>query len=877
MKKTVIGILAHVDAGKTTLSEAMLYTAGSIRKLGRVDHKDVFLDNFGMEKERGITIFSKQAVFSWNDVNITLLDTPGHVDFSAEMERTLQVLDYAILVISGTDGVQSHTETLWRLLKRYDIPVFIFVNKMDLDGSDKDKIISDIKSKLSSDCVDFTDTESEAFFENAAMCDESVLDKYMDEGILSEDDISGLIMDRKVFPCIFGSALKMQGIELFMDKFTQFIREKSYPEEFGAKVFKIARDNQSKRLTYMKITGGCLKVKSLIEEIDEKADQIRIYSGEKFKTVDEVYAGDICAVTGLLNTHPGEGLGIESESQMPLLEPVMTYKVIVHDKCDMPNLLKDMKQLEEEDPQLHIVWNEQYQEINVQLMGEVQTEVLKSLVWERFHVEIEFGNGNIVYKETIKNTVEGIGHFEPLRHYAEVHLILEPGEPDSGLQFVTKCKEDELDKNWQRLILTHLEEREHPGVLTGSAITDMKITLAAGKAHLKHTEGGDFRQATYRAVRQGLMQAESVLLEPYYDFVIEVPSENIGRTMSDIQRMKGECEAPETMGSSTVLKGIAPVAMMNGYMSEINAYTGGKGRMSCSLMGYRPCSSQEEIVESIGYNPDNDINNPTGSVFCAHGAGFYVPWDEVRKYMHIDAKLTADKDEVQEEEFKTARIMGGTFNGAYSGSIEEDKELERIFERTFGVSANKGKGSDTSGRLGYECRKKWKKKLDYDIVRKARDEYNKTHIKNNGDSKEYLLVDGYNIIFSWKELKELSDINLDAARVRLMDILCNYQGFRQCTLILVFDAYKVKDNPGEVIKYHNINVVYTKEAETADMYIEKVTHELGKKHNVTVATSDGLEQLIVIGQGARRISAREFEEEVNNVSKLIEQIISDDM
>lgn len=879
MRKTVIGILAHVDAGKTTLSEGMLYTAGSIRKLGRVDHKDAFLDNFNMEKERGITIFSKQAVFEWNDVNITLLDTPGHVDFSSEMERTLQVLDYAILVISGTDGVQSHTETLWRLLEKYNIPVFIFVNKMDLDGSSKEVVLSDIINKLSSECIDFSDIESDDFMENIAMCDEEILNKYMEGAGISVEEISGLISERKVFPCLFGSALKMDGIEEFMDKFTIFLKEKDYPAEFGAKVFKIARDNQSKRLTYMKITGGSLKVKTLIDEIDEKVDQIRIYSGEKFKTVNEAIAGDICAVTGLDSTHPGEGLGIERESDMPVLEPVMTYKVIVHDKCDMHQLLKDMRQLEEEDPQLHIVWNEQYQEINVQLMGEVQTEVLKSLVWERFHVEIEFGSGNIVYKETIKNTVEGVGHFEPLRHYAEVHLILEPGEPDSGLQFMTDCKEDELDRNWQRLILTHLEEREHPGVLTGSSITDMRITLVSGKAHLKHTEGGDFRQATYRAVRQGLMQAESVLLEPYYDFTIEVPSEHIGRAMADVQRMNGECEAPFTEGDYTVLKGIAPVAEMNGYMSQINAYTGGMGRMTCSLKGYRPCSDQEAIVERIGYDPESDMANPAGSVFCAHGAGFYVPWDQVRNYMHLDAKLAADDKEAKEEEYKTARIMGGSFNGAYSGSIEEDKELERIFERTFGVSASGGKSSDTLGRLGHESRKKWKKKVDPDVVRTAREEYNKTHSrsKSDGSLKEYLLVDGYNIIFSWKELNELSKVNLDAARIRLMDIMCNYQGFKQCTLILVFDAYKVKGNPGEVIKYHNINVVYTKEAETADMYIEKVTHELGRKHNVTVATSDGLEQLIVIGQGARRMSAREFEEDVNNVSQMIEQIISREM
>ncbi len=877
MKRLAVGILANVDAGKTTLSEGMLYLAGNIRKIGRVDHKDAFLDNYDMERERGITIFSKQAVLNWNEVEMTLLDTPGHVDFSAEMERTLQVLDYAVLVISGTDGVTGHTQTLWNLLKKYNIPAFIFVNKMDITDASSEEILEQLQSDLHGEFVDFKAASDgkfdDSFYENIAVADEKLLDAYMEYGRIEKDSIKEAIQARKIFPCFFGSALKLDGVEELMKGFSAYTKVPVYPKEFGAKVFKIARDEQGKRLTYLKITGGTLKVKELLESEQEKIEQIRIYSGAKYKTADLAEAGMICAVTGLTKTSPGQGLGIESSLNMSVIEPVMTYQVIPEEGTDVHTLLNDLKQIEEEEPQLHIVWNEKLQEIHAQLMGEVQLEVLKRLVWDRFKIEIQFGSGSIVYKETIKAPVEGVGHFEPLRHYAEVHLLLEPLEAGSGLIFTTDCKEDELDKNWQRLILTHLEEREHLGVLTGSAITDMKITLIAGRAHLKHTEGGDFRQATYRAVRQGLMQAESVLLEPYYQFKMELPHDNVGRAMNDIQRMNGNFEGPVIEGDMSVLTGEAPVSQMNGYVIEFNSYTGGMGRFSCSLGSYKPCHNQEEIVESYGYDAEADLDNPAGSVFCAHGAGFYVPWYEVPDYMHLEGRIIKkiDTDEEETVQGHTAKVMGGAFAGSYSGTVEEDAELEAIFERTFGAVKNR-LNSTTNGNLGYESRKKWKKKENIDA---AREEYRRIHPRNESDKKEYLLVDGYNIIFSWDELKKLSETSLEAARTTLMDMMCNYQGFVQCTLILVFDAYKVKGNPGEAIKYHNINVVYTKEAETADMYIEKVTHEIGKKHNVTVATSDGLEQLIVIGQGAKRMSAREFHGEVERVYQRIREIIQE--
>ncbi len=859
-------VLGHVDAGKTTLSESFLYNSGKIRKLGRVDHKDAFLDTNELERERGITIFSKQAVFEIEDMQISLLDTPGHVDFSAETERTLQVLDYAILLISGTDGVQAHTNTLWTLLKRYGIPAFIFVNKMDIANRDREDIMAELKENLGGECIDFTDTESSEFMEDIAVCDEELLDAYMDGEEISREDIQQLISERKVFPCYFGSALKLEGVKEFMDGLYKFIVMPEYKEVFAAKVYKIARDDQGKRLTYMKITGGSLRVKEVIRDTDEKIEQIRIYSGTKYTSVNEAQAGMVCAVTGPVKTLPGMCLGAEDKSEVPLLEPVMTYKVMAEQGTDMHRLLGDMRQLEEEDPQLHIVWNETTQEINAQLMGEVQIEVLKRLVFERFQTEIDFGKGNIVYKETIRSVVEGVGHFEPLRHYAEVHILMEPGEPDSGIVVSCDCKEEELNRNWQRLICTHLEEREHPGVLTGSSITDIKITVTGGRAHQKHTEGGDFRQATYRAVRQGLMQAESVLLEPYYEFMLTVPSECVGRAMTDIQRMNGSFEGPELQGEFSVLKGEVPVSSMTGYMTEVNSYTAGRGKLSCSLCGYRECHNAEEIIESIAYNPDDDVNNPTGSVFCAHGAGFYVPWYQVPDYMHVEGRLISKAEDESKSEIYTQAVKR-------QSSIEaDDEELEAIFERTFGSIGKKLPGQ-TGANLGYEARKKWKKK-EHTYTKEELETYQRYHKKDTRDSKEYLLVDGYNIIFSWEELNMLSKVSLDSARTKLMDILCNYQGYMQCTLILVFDAYKVKGNPGNVIKYHNINVVYTKEAETADMYIEKVTHEIGRKHNVTVATSDGLEQIIVASQGARRISAREFKGEIERVSKLIEEIIT---
>ncbi len=866
MNRLVVGILAHVDAGKTTLSEGMLYFAGNIKKLGRVDHKDAFLDTFEMERERGITIFSKQAVIEYNDITIALLDTPGHVDFSAEMERTLQVLDCAILVVSAAAGVQGHTVTLWNLLKRYKIPVFIFVNKMDITDKDRQELIGELKKQLNTDCIDFSDNTSEEFYENVAMCDEKLLDSYLESGTVEDDKIKELIKSRKLFPCYFGSALKFEGIDKFMGGVYKYADRPKYGDKFKAKVYKISRDEQGTRLTNMKVTGGSISVKEMVDSSGEKIEQIRIYSGAKYQRADMVQAGMVCAVTGLSGTYAGQCLGDEDEVSMPVLEPVMTFAVLPEKGTDIHKLLSNMKLLEEEEPQLHIVWNEKHQEINVQLMGEVQTSVLKRIIWDRFHTEVEFGSGSIVYKETIKNKVEGIGHFEPLKHYAEVHLLIEPGEPDSGIVAVSGCGEDELDRNWQRLIITHIEEKEHIGVLTGAAVTDIKITLLAGRAHLKHTEGGDFRQAVYRAIRQGLMQAESVLLEPYYDFRLEVPADCIGRAMTDIQRMNGSFNNPEADGEISILTGEAPVSEIAGYPIEVSAYTAGKGRILLNFKGYQPCHEQEQIIEKTGYNPEEDLENPAGSVFCAHGSGFYVPWYDVPKFMHIERKYNGEEDNPDNNNFETDYSKKKDFdlknnkgNIVYNGTIEEDKELEAIFERTFGKISRR-LNSETRGKFGTE-----KSKKTQDKGYKKRKPY--------VPLKEYLLVDGYNIIFSWEELNELSNVGLEAARYKLMDILCNYQGFKQCEVILVFDAYKVKGNPGQVIRYHNINVVYTKEAETADMYIEKVTHEIGKKHNVTVATSDALEQLIVAGEGAKRMSAREFNEEIERISERIKEII----
>lgn len=849
-----IGLLAHVDAGKTTLSEAMLYTAGSIRKMGRVDNKDAFLDTFALERARGITIFSKQARLALDEnTEVFLLDTPGHVDFSAEMERTLQILDYAILVVSGADGVQGHTETLWKLLTRYEIPTFLFVNKMDQEGTDRKKLMQNLQKYLSGNCLDFTSEQGidgllsdEIFAENAAVCDEAVLERYLETGEMEKEDLVSMISKRKIFPCFFGSALKLNGVEEMMHAVSVLTREPSYPEAFGAKVYKIARDEQGNRLTFLKVTGGCLNVKE--ELLEEKVNQIRIYSGAKYETAGQVKAGEVCAVTGLSKTYPGEGIGCESESFLPVLEPVLTYQIRIPQDCDVHKMLQNLKQLEEEEPLLHIVWNERLGEIHAQLMGEVQTEILKSMIAERFGVRVEFGAGNIVYKETIRNTVEGVGHFEPLRHYAEVHLLLEPGEPGSGMHFLSNCSEDVLDKNWQRLILTHLEEKEHLGVLSGSPVTDMQITLVSGRAHQKHTEGGDFRQATYRAVRQGLKKAESVLLEPYYEYRLEVPSEMVGRALSDLQRMNGTFGSPEQIGEMAVLSGEAPVALMQDYQRKVISYTKGRGRLSCSLSGYKPCSNAEEVLTAIGYDSERDLENPTGSVFCAHGAGFVVPWDQVEDYMHLESVFKPKEEEPEQDPFDEQAVSAAVRRARYVSSLspEEERELEEMAE--------------ASRRKREQARKKYSyRKTELDTGSNSTGEYRS---RKRERRKEYLLVDGYNIIFAWEELHELAKINIDGARGRLMDILSNYQGIRKCTLILVFDAYKVEGFPGEIQQYHNIHVVYTKEAETADQYIEKVAHEIGRKYEVTVATSDGTEQVIIRGQGCHLLSAKELHTEI---------------
>ena len=873
-KQITMGILAHVDAGKTTLSEGILYTCKAIRKLGRVDHQDAFLDTNTLERNRGITIFSKQAECTLGEFGMTFLDTPGHVDFSAEMERTLQVLDYAILVISGADGVQGHTETLWRLLSRYQIPVFLFINKMDQPGTDREALLAEVKEKLDANCVEFSaDQTDEEWKEQVAVCDEQVMEAYLEGEEISREQIRQMIRERKLFPCYFGSALKMTGVEEFLDDLKLRIRETSYPETFGAKIYKITRDNQGERLTHMKITGGTLKVKSVLSNgrpgetgegiWQEKVNQIRIYSGEKYTMVSEVKAGTVCAVTGLTATYPGQGLGSEQASDMPVLEPVLSYRIGLPTEVNVHQALLQLRQLEEEEPLLHIVWNETLGEIYAQVMGEVQIEILKSLIKERFGMAVTFDEGNIVYKETILEPVEGVGHFEPLRHYAEVHLLLEPGETGSGLIFAADCSEDVLDRNWQRLILTHLEEREHKGVLIGAPITDMKITLLTGRAHIKHTEGGDFRQATYRAVRQGLRKAKSQLLEPYYEFRLEVPSEQVGRSMTDIQKMLGEFDPPKTEGEMTVLTGSAPVVTMRDYQKEVISYTSGRGRLSCTLKGYYPCHNQEEIVEAVGYDPEADLENPTGSVFCAHGAGFVVNWDQVEDYMHVESGWNASAGQETKPEKPVTTKNWKEENEKYWAT---EKELEEIFERTYGPIRKLGE-EPPAGRSV----KGWKKSRRDPLEGYGKSTSDYKQKKTPDGEKEYLLVDGYNIIFAWEDLKELAAANIDGAREKLMDILCNYQGFKKCTLILVFDAYKVKGNPGSVETYHNIHVVYTKEAETADQYIEKTVHEIGRKYRVTVATSDQLEQVIILGQGGRRMSARELLEDVIEVRQQIRE------
>ena len=858
MNKLVLGVLAHVDAGKTTLSEALLYQSGAIRRLGRVDHRDAFLDTDEMERERGITIFSKQAEFPLGDLAVTLLDTPGHVDFSAEAERVLQVLDCAVLVVSGSDGVQAHTRTLWRLLERYEVPTFLFINKMDLAGTDREALLAELKARLDSGCVDFS-LPPEALAEEAAVCDEALLERYLETGEMAEEDLTDLIRRRKLFPCLFGSALKLEGVEALLEALRRHGPLRAYPEAFGARVFKVSRDARGARLTWMKVTGGVLRAKDLLtnrrpdtpeEEVwEEKADQLRLYSGEKFQPVDSAPAGTVVAVTGLSRALPGQGLGYETAWTVPALEPVLAYQM--QTEADPSAALKALRLLEEEDPQLRVSWTAGA--VRVQLMGEVQTEILQRRLRERFGIEAQFGAGRVVYRETIAAPVEGVGHFEPLRHYAEVHLLLEPLPRGTGLHFATVCPEDQLDGHWQRLVLTHLWEKPHLGVLTGSPITDMKLTLTAGRAHEKHTEGGDFRQATYRAVRQGLMRAESVLLEPWYAFRLELPAAQLGRALNDVQQMGGEAEPPEALGEEAVLTGQAPVAAMGDYAKELAAYTRGQGRLSLRPAGYRPCGDPETVAEALGYDPERDVENTPDSVFCAHGAGYTVKWSEVPAQAHVvsGVRLSAPKAE-EAKEPETRR------SAAYAGTIEQDKELQAIFERTYGTVKRRDFLPPKAPR------------------RPASPEASERRPASRQPAgPEYLLVDGYNIIFAWDELKAVAQESLDAARKALCDLLCNYQGYRKCELIAVFDAYKVRGGQGSVEKYHNIHVVYTKEAETADAYIERATYELGKRHRVRVATSDGPEQLIILGHGALRVSAAAFREEVEAVQGQIARILAD--
>lgn len=847
-RRICLGLLAHVDAGKTTLSEGILYLSGAVRRLGRVDHRDAFLDTDIQERERGITIFSKQAELIWGDTAFTLLDTPGHVDFSAEMERTLSVLDCAVLVISGSDGVQSHTRTLWRLLERHAIPTFFFVNKMDLEGTDRSALLNQLRDKLDGGCLDFT-AGLLPLQEDLASLDEELMDRYLEGGGVTPEDAASLIARRMVFPCFFGSALKLEGVEALLDGLSQYARPSGRLPEFGARVFKIARDGND-RLTYLKVTGGALKVRTLLGE--EKINQIRIYSGTKYQTADEVPAGTVCALTGLTKTRPGDVFGAEPPAREPELEPVLNYQVILPPACDVHAMLRSLRQLEEEDPQLRVVWNEALGEIHLQLMGEIQLEVLTRLIRERFGTEVSFGAGSIVYRETIASAVEGVGHFEPLRHYAEVHLLLEPGPRGSGLRIASACPTDQLDLNWQRLIFTHLMEKRHRGVLTGSPITDIKITLVAGRAHVKHTEGGDFRQATYRAVRQGLMQAKSVLLEPHYNFTLELSPDCVGRAMNDLQSMGGSVEGPEQEGEFALLTGHAPVAGLRDYWREVTAYTRGRGRLSCALRGYEPCANQEEIAARFAYDPERDVENPPDSVFCSHGAGVVVKWDQVREHMHVDSGLRLGPARPNAE----PAVPAGGRRSCQGGSLEQDKELLAVFERTYGRVDR-----DTA----FQPRKK--------PARTGLDE-GKYAIQNQKTGLEYLLVDGYNIIFAWDELKELARQDVSAARAALEDILSNYQGFRKCVVILVFDAYKVKGNPGSVEKKDNIYVVYTREAETADAYIEKATYDLGRDHRVRVVTSDGLEQLIILGHGALRLSARSFKAEVEQAQGEIAALVA---
>lgn len=859
MNKIVIGILAHVDSGKTTLSEALLYLSGSIRRLGRVDRRDTFLDSFAVERQRGITVFSKQAVIGYRDTVFTLLDTPGHADFSAEAERSLQVLDYAVLVISGTDGVQSHTLTLWKLLQRYHVPCFLFVNKMDLGGTDRDRLMAQLREKLSDRCICFNESDPALLQENIALCDEGLLAAYDARDALDDDEIRQAIRERRLFPCCFGSALKLSGIEDFFDILCTYTRMPAYGGDFGAKVFKIAQDPQGSRLTYLKITGGKLKVRDVLDSDrnthGEKVAQIRIYSGEKYTVADEAEAGTVCAVTGVTFARPGDGLGVERSSPLPLIEPVLTYSVIPEDGTDPHLALERLHQLEAEDPTLHITWDERHGEIQVQLMGEIQLEILRSVIEERFGMAVSFGDGSIIYKETIAEPVEGVGHYEPLRHYAEVHLLLSPGEQGSGVVIRTQCKEDQLDRNWQRLILTHLYEKNHIGVLTGSPITDIVITLMSGRAHPKHTEGGDFRQATYRAVRQGLRSAQSVLLEPIYRFTLEIPVENLGRAMADITRMHGSFDPPQQQTDTALITGTAPAATIGSYSREVIRYTHGKGRLSCALTGYEPCHNADEVIAQIGYQPDSDLDNTGDSIFCSHGAGHTVKWNEVQSYMHLPSILQKPKEPLpsagsSERLYAACRSQQDIFAA--------DRELMRIFEQTYGPIRKRSvdiRPRRFSAQKPSDAPRKHEKAMPFDAT-------------------EYVLVDGYNVIHAWDHLRPQAEGDIDGSRNALINILCNYHGYRQCEVILVFDAYLVKGHDREVEQIDGISIVYTKEAETADMYIEKTSHRLAREHRVRVVTSDRMEQLIIIGNGAIRVSSEEFLEEVRTVEEQIREIIS---
>lgn len=871
-KHICVGILAHVDAGKTTLAERLLYISGSIRKLGRVDHGDTFLDTDAQERARGITIFSKQAILPLEDMTLTLLDTPGHADFSAEMERALQVLDYAILVISGTDGVQGHVHTLWKLLQRHQIPTFLFINKMDLAAGREAELLEELQNRLGDGMVDFG-SQSDAFMENVAVCEEKALEFYLEHGYVAQDHICRIFEERKLFPCFFGSALKGDGVEEFVTMMSQYLQPVKSKEKFGARVYKISRDEQGNRLTHMKITGGILRVKDVLSGArhykggdtdadiwQEKVNQIRIYSGTGYQAVSEVYPGQICAVTGLTETYSGQGIGAEQGQEQPSLEPVLNYSVILPPECDVYQSFLKMRELEEEDPTLHIVWQEKNGEIQIQLMGEVQTEVLRTLIWERFGLDVRFGTGSIVYKERIASCVEGVGHFEPLRHYAEVHLWMEPGEPGSGMVYEAKCSEDTLNRNWQRLILTHLEERMHKGVLTGSELTDTKITLINGRAHIKHTEGGDFRQATYRAVRHGLMYASSELLEPVYSFRLEIPTENLGRAMNDIQRMYGRFATPESAGNTAVLTGVAPVATMQGYQREVTAYSHGLGRIFCTLQGYEPCHNAEEVIAAIGYEPEADTEYTADSVFCGHGAGFVVPWEQVYDYMHLEAGVIENVTSIGVD--GGTDVMQGFVPKRRSDQAAEEiigqDEIDEIFRRTY--------GSNERTKKGWEGHKK---KVREPYMAQSQPAAYKPQPK--ADAETYLLVDGYNIIFAWEDLKELAAVNIDAARDRLADVLCNYQGYKRCHVILVFDAYRVKNHAETIIPYHNIHIVYTKEAETADNYIARTASRMEGQYKVTVATSDALVQMIIWGKGAVRLSAQGLLQEMQELSEHMQE------